>query len=169
MKKGKSAFLIKTGNKLVLIGFIFGLLLFACNRNVIYSETYEFQTKIWEIGDVKEFTFKVDKPDQLYNIYLMFDIYDDFSTNNLNLYIQSTSPSGNSEKDTVMYSVCDNTGKWFGEKSGSVIHNKFLFKKGVKLVEQGNYRIKFEHLMREENVPRIKSAGLLIETVDSKK
>ena len=141
----------------------------ACNRNVIYSEAHEFHTKIWEIGDVKEFTFKVDKPDQLYNIYLKFDIYEDFTTNNLNLYIQSTSPSGNSENDTVMYSVCDNTGKWFGEKSGSVIHNKFLFKKGVKLVEQGNYRIKFEHLMREENVPRIKSAGLLIETVESKK
>ena len=169
MNKGKSAFLIKPGNKLVFIGFIFGLLLFACNRNVIYSETYEFQSKIWEIGEEKEFTFKVDKPDQLYNIYLMFDIYEDFTTNNLNLYIQSTSPSGNSENDTVMYSVCDKTGKWLGEKSGSVIHNKFLFKKGVKLLEQGNYSIKYEHLMREENVPKIKSAGLLIETVDSKK
>jgi gliding motility-associated lipoprotein GldH len=156
-------------NNQVVLCFIILLNLFimSCNESKVYSKEYEFDSEIWKEHEIKEFDFEINDLSNVYDIYLIFDLVKDFSTNNLWLDIKSTSPSGNSERDTVMFFVCDKTGKWLGETKGDVISNKFLFKKNIKFPEKGVYKIEYEHLMRDNNLPKIKSLGILIEYSDT--
>jgi gliding motility-associated lipoprotein GldH len=139
------------------------LFIFSCNRKTVYSKEYAIDSGIWQAQEKKEFDIEISDLNALYDIYLIFNIDKDYSTNNLWLDITSTSPSGNSETDTLMFFVCDNTGKWLGETKGDVVYNQFLFKKGIKFPEKGIYKIEYEHRMRDHNLPKIQSAGILVE------
>ncbi len=144
------------------------LLFFSCNDKVLFSEKSEFSDKEWKIFEKKEFYIEINELREFYNIYITLDIYDDYLNNNIWLFVQSTSPSGNQEVDTVMYYFSDKSGKWFAERKNDVILNKFLFKKKVKFPEKGKYKIVIEHGMRENNLPLIKSAGIIIEQAEKK-
>jgi gliding motility-associated lipoprotein GldH len=147
---------------LILLLFVF---LGSCDKKTVYQEKQEIETGQWEIGEVKRFQIKIKETNLNYNIYTLIDITEDFPTENLHLRVKSTSPSGNNRVDTVHYYVCDKTGKWYGKKSGSIIRNKFVYKTNVKFVEAGEYHFEYEHLMREHQLPRLRSIGLSIEKV----
>jgi len=84
-------------------------------------------------------------------------------TNNLWLFISTESPAGNLQSDTMMYFVADQSGKWYGEKKGSVINNKFLYKPIIKFPEEGEYTFIIRHGMRNKDLPLIESITITAE------
>ncbi|NPA68484.1 MAG: gliding motility lipoprotein GldH [Chlorobi bacterium] len=148
---------------LLLSGLIILLFFTDCKKNVLYRASTEIQNKTWQIGDSICFNTEIKDTKNYYNIFINLNIDENFLTENIWLFVKSTSPSGNILNDTVMFYITDKNGKWLGKKHGNTIKNKFLYKPHVKFPETGNYKFCLNHGMRKNDLPKINSVGISIE------
>jgi gliding motility-associated lipoprotein GldH len=139
------------------------LLLSACKNGSVFSEKIPLVAENWAIDDNISFQFEINEIEKSYNVFIELDIYDDFLTNNLWLFISTESPSGINQTDTVMFYVADLKGKWYGRKKGKIVSNKFLYKSMIKFPEKGQYGLRIRHGMRENDLPKVESIGIEIE------
>lgn len=139
------------------------LFLFSCKNNIAISDSQEINGGIWGINQAIKLEAKLNNPQKDYNLFINVNVKDDFLTNNLWLFMSTKSPSGNVQTDTLMFYVTDEKGKWFGNKSGSIIKNKFLYKSNIKFPEVGVYTFQIKHGMRETDLPKVVSVGISIE------
>lgn len=143
----------------------FALLLFSCDSKLVITDSKKIDKQVWNIGDDVNLKLNVEDISKFYNLFVYVNVKEDFLTNNLWLFIKTESPSGNMKVDTVMYYVTDEKGKWFGEKSGDVVSNKFLYKANIKFPEVGIYNISILHGMRQMDLPKVDEVGIRIEEV----
>jgi len=158
--------MIKINNIIIATSMLL-LILVSCDNNVIFSESKNIESGIWNINEGVEFDANIDDITTFFNFYIEIDINEDFLTNNLWLFISTQSPSGNIQSDTLVYYIADETGKWFGNKRGEIIKNKFLYKSNIRFPEKGIYNFKILHGMRENDLPEISKIGIRIEEISS--
>ena len=142
---------------------LFSLFISSCDNNIVVSESKTIESGLWNTNEVIELNAEVHQIDEFYNFFIEMDIHEDFLTNNLWLFIHTQSPSGNIQSDTVMYYIADEKGKWFGDKKGEIIENKFLYKSNIRFSEVGTYKFSFLHGMREHDLPKVSKVGISIE------
>ncbi|MCF6365742.1 MAG: gliding motility lipoprotein GldH [Bacteroidales bacterium] len=143
------------------------LTLASCNNNVVISENRKVESEIWEIDEDIEFKAEITDINKFCNFYIEININEDFLTNNLWLFIRTQSPSGNTQNDTLQYYIADETGKWYGTKSGKIIKNKFLYKSNIRFPEKGIYTFNLMHGMREKDLPKISEIGIKIDLTNN--
>lgn len=148
---------------------VFGLFMgfVSCDNNFVISESKTIESGIWDVDEVIEFRTDINQIDKFYNFFIETELNEDFLTNNLWLFIETKAPSGNLQNDTIMYYVADEKGKWFGNKHGKIIKNKFLYKSNIRFSETGTYTFKLQHGMRAYDLPKISKVGMRIEEVIS--
>lgn len=149
---------------LVIFVFIF----FSCNNDIVVSENKDIKTDAWEIHDTIIINVPINNNNSFYDVYINIENKESFLTNNLWLFIQTKSPSGNVQTDTIMYFLTDEKGKWFGKKRGKIIKNKFLYKSNIKFPEKGIYKFFLLHGMRKSDLPEVVKAGIVVEKHISK-
>jgi gliding motility-associated lipoprotein GldH len=153
----------KNANKLIFILLLFFVFIAkSCKDDFFYKDYVEIKSRTWEISEKAFFKVNIEKPKDLYQIFIDIDCNEDFPTNNLWLAVEVKSPSGINQRDTVMYNISDETGKWYGEKSGKTIQYKFLYKKDISFPKEGEYTFQIEHLMRENDLPSVSNIGISI-------
>ncbi|NPA44917.1 MAG: gliding motility lipoprotein GldH [Chlorobi bacterium] len=143
----------------------FALALFSCESKTIISDSKKIENEVWNIGVPVNLELEVNDISKFYNLFINVNVKEDFLTNNLWLFISTKSPSGNVQTDTVMYYVTDEKGKWFGDKSGDIVKNKFVYKPNIKFPEQGKYLFSISHGMREMDLPKVSLVGVTAEEV----
>ena len=149
------------------ISSIFAVLfLFSCKGNTVFKKSIAIPENIWEINDTLHFQTEITDNEDFFNIFLNVNVKENYLTDNIWLIIDSESPSGNVLNDTVMFFIFDQTGKPYGKKHGDMIKNKFLYKAHILFPEKGTYKFTLSHGMRENDLPRISSAGLSIEKAE---
>jgi len=157
-------------NNTLLIFFIFTLLILSsCKNNIVSSDSKEIKGEVWNINQIVKLETNIADTQKSYNLLINVDLKEDFLTNNLWLFISTKSPSGNVQNDTLIFYVTDEKGKWFGNKSGDIITNKFLYKSNIKFPELGIYSFQISHGMRENDLPKVRSVGISIEGVKNVK
>ncbi len=139
------------------------LFISSCDNNIVISESKTIESGLWNVNEVIELNAEVYQIDKFYNFFVEMDIHEDFLTNNVWLFVHTQSPSGNIQSDTVMYFIADEKGKWFGDKNGEIIKNKFLYKSNIRFSEVGMYQFNFQHGMREHDLPKVFKVGISIE------
>lgn len=151
-------------NNIYLSFFIITFILFSsCKNNIVASDSQEIKEGVWDIKQTIQLKAKIEDTKKDYKLFINVNVTEDFLTNNLWLFVNTKSPSGNEQTDTIMFYVTDEKGKWFGNKSGRIIKNKFLYKSNIKFPEVGIYSFHIMHGMRETDLPKVVSVGISIE------
>jgi len=140
-------------------------LLFSCNNKITISDSEKINNDTWTIDKTIKSEVNIEDISKFYNVFININVKEDFLTNNLWLFISTKSPQGNVQSDTLLFYVTDEKGKWFGNKSGSEISNKFLYKSNIKFPKAGKYTFLISHGMRENDLPKATEVGVTIEEV----
>jgi len=152
----KKGFLKK---RLFFYGILILLFLNSCNASY-YRKEEPLKTGVWQIEDVKEFEVPVNDINSKYNVYIEVENNNQYRTSNLWLYIDSYSPKGKIDTDTVMFLLTDDIGVPYGESSGENVVSRFLYKKEISFAETGKHKILIKHGMREKDLPVVNKISL---------
>ena len=145
---------------LILILFTFS----ACNKNDIYNRTHDIQNSKWDASNVINFDFQVEDTLQPYDVYINLRHKSQYKYRNLYLFIETTSPSGQTVKDTFECMLADKKGNWYGKGWGDMYQIKIPFKRFVRFPHSGTYAIELRQAMRTEKLKHISDIGIEIET-----
>lgn len=142
-----------------------GLLILAtsCNTNRHFRETCRIPDGKWKVSE--KVSFKVSIPDTSKRYSLFIGIRNDvnYSFANIFMFLDTRFPDGRIARDTVECQLADYDGRWLGTGSGSIRYNRFLFQKGVRFKQKGEYTFTFEQAMRTSELQGIRDVGLEIE------
>ncbi len=153
----------------LIISSVLLLVVSSCKSSLNQSFTYEIPSAIWEINDPMKFSFEINNIKKSYNLFVIVVNSEDYSTDNIWLFSQMISPKGHIFSDTLMYYIADDKGKWYGNKKGNLISNKFIYKSTIRFIEPGIYQFVMMHGMRANQLPKISEIGFVIEEAETEK
>jgi gliding motility-associated lipoprotein GldH len=151
------------GKKIIFILLISVGFLVSCDRNRVFEENIVIPSGVWNSRHKVEFSVQIDDQMARYNIYLNVRNAPEYPYSNLFLFLDSRYPDGRISRDTIELTLADYDGRWLGSGMGGVKFNRFLFHRGVKFQQKGNYRFSFEQAMRVNELKGIRDFGLRIE------
>lgn len=139
------------------------LILCSCNSNRFFRETHRIPDGKWD--NKEKITFSVTIPDTSKSFSLYIDIRNDvnYPFANIFMFLDTRFPDGKIARDTVECQLADYDGRWLGKGAGSIKYNRFLFQKGVRFRQKGQYSFSFEQAMRISDLYGIRDVGLEIE------
>ena len=136
----------------------------ACDPNRIYEENIDIKDNLWEIEDVKEFSFDIKDTTKTYQIY--FNVRNALSYEYYNLYLSQTLIGPNQEKFYSrlheMYLMDPKTGKPLGSGAGDIFDHTFLAVKTQRFPKVGTYKIRLRQYMRKNPLPGIMAVGIKV-------
>lgn len=152
--------------KVKLIPFIVLILILnSCNNNNIYDRYQKIDGEVWNNKQKLRFEFDIDDTISLHNIYLNIRHDQEYSYNNLWLFIKSIAPNGRNSIDTLECILANNKGLWLGNGLGDILDLEVLWKKNIRFPFKGTYYVEVEQAMRVDNLQGIKKIGLRIEKI----
>jgi gliding motility-associated lipoprotein GldH len=140
-----------------------GILLAACNKNVVYNKYETFKDSEWHAKDKAVFDVEITDTQSLNNINLMVRHSDAYPYNNLFLFVTTKYPDGKSKTDTMEIVLANQKGEWYGSGAGDIYDLKIPVKKNVRFPLGGKYQFSFEQGMRVDPLPLILDLGFEIE------
>jgi len=155
MRKDKLLFL--------LTFFVIFLSLVSCDKNRVFETNIEMPSYEWNKDSV--LLFHVDIVDTIssHNIYLNVRNTSQYAYQNLFVFLQTTSPTGLSLRDTLECYLADDRGKWLGSGWGDIYDNRFIYKRNIRFPVSGNYTFKVIQGMRSNQLKYITDVGIRIE------
>lgn len=142
---------------IILLSFL-GLM--ACNSNRLYKQETDIPNNVWDYTKPIEFTLNVQDNSIPYDLNLLVRHGSLYPSSNLWLFVSTSSPSGKSQTDTVECLLTEPKGAWLGDGMGDIWDLTIAYKRGIKLVETGTYKMKITQGMRMEQLPQIMSIGV---------
>lgn len=138
-------------------------LLSACDTSRVYEENKEITKSLWNSKQPLAFQFQVEDTVSGHNVYLNIRNAGVYPYSNLFLFINTTFPDGQLDRDTVEIMLATPEGKWLGQGLGDIWDNQILFKRNVRFPEKGEYHLEMTQAMRLDPLPGIMDAGIRIE------
>ena len=150
---------------------IIASLLISCDSNRLYEKNISIDNDMWSLEQILNFDF--ENTDTISDVNLILNIRhsNNYPFSNLWVFINTLSPSGVKQVDTLETTLSQKDGKWLGDGLGGVWDLQVQFK-NVRLNESGTYSFEIEQAMRHGNLSRIESLtgvmeiGLRIENVE---
>ncbi len=153
--------------RITSVALLFSLLvtLVSCDRSVVFEENLRIKNATWDRNEKAFFEFEINDSSAIYDLYLNFRHGGDYPYQNIYLFIESRSPSGQIAKDTAQMILADNKGRWMGKGIGDIFDYQFRFKRGPLFPEKGRYYFEIEQAMREESLDNVTDIGIAIKKV----
>jgi gliding motility-associated lipoprotein GldH len=148
----------------LLAFFIFSLLVMgSCDSKRFFEENKRIENSVW--NNKEKATFKVTITDILarYNFYFNLRNSGDYPFSNIYLFLKTVFPDGRIARDTIECQLADYDGKWLGSGISDVKFNRFLFQKGVRFPQKGQYIFEVEQAMRVKDLKGISDIGIRLE------
>jgi gliding motility-associated lipoprotein GldH len=79
------------------------------------------------------------------------------------VFLYSKFPNEAEKKDTLQFILAEPSGKWLGEKTGTIVEFQSMISKGGTFARSGTYSFKLQHAMREDNLNEIVDIGFRAE------
>lgn len=144
--------------------FIFLIPLFwSCGNDVLLDKNIEFQEEYWNVSEVFETKFDITDTINNYNFYITLRNTDDYAYQNLFVFLTTTFPNGKSKLDTINCPLANMQGKWLGKGFAGIYDNRILYMAKRRFPLEGNYKIRMEQAMRDEDLSGVLDAGIRIE------
>jgi len=150
----------------IFLIFILSLFLLSCTNNEVFNSSTNLKDSLWNYQDTLEYNFNVTDINKTYNVYIQLKNTENYNYSNLFIFSKIDGPKNESIIDTIDCIICDQKGKWYGEKKSTLWYNKLLFRKRIRFPEAGNYKFSFVQAMRDDNLKEITNFGLTIEYAD---
>ena len=144
--------------------FIVSLLVMgSCDSKRFFEENKRIENSVW--NNKEKATFKVTITDILarYNFYFNLRNGGDYPYSNIYLFLKTVFPDGRIARDTIECQLADYDGKWLGSGISDVKFNRFLFQKGIRFPQKGQYVFEVEQAMRIEDLKGIRDIGIRLE------
>ena len=144
-----------------------GLILSACQETPVFEKSYAFEGDYWD-QKVKP-TFKVDIKDldKEYDFILTLRTTTDYHYNNLWVFLNTTTPSGQKGREPFEIKITNPDGSWAGKKTGTVVEFPLYFKRR-KMPEKGIYTFILEQGITASKIDEVLDIGLRVEEVKKK-
>lgn len=142
-------------------------ILYACGSDAVFNKTVAISNRSWK--DNFHPTFKVQITDTLSNHDFILTVRTtvDYPYANLWLYLTINGPMGKSSRFPLEIVTADPTGKWTGDKSGSLVSFSKLFIHD-KFPKKGTYTLSFEQATTQKSLPEVVDVTLDVYTVENK-
>ncbi|MCQ2975625.1 MAG: gliding motility lipoprotein GldH [Bacteroidales bacterium] len=142
---------------------LLSLIIIGCNPNRLYNERIEIPNMIWHQDSLLNFNINVEDANLAYDIKISIRSNVYFQSRNLWLFINTTSPSGLTQRDTIECMLSDEKGNILGDASGDIIDYEIPFKNNIKFSTKGIYKFSIQHGMRMEKLPCVDEIGIILD------
>lgn len=128
----------------------------------MYEKVYAFENEEWT-QKVKPL-FKVDITDTTkeYDFILTLRTTTDYQFNNLWIFLNTTTPSGQKAREPFEIKITNPDGSWAGKKTGTVVEIPLYFRRR-KMPEKGQYKFLIEQGITESKIDQVLDIGLRVE------
>lgn len=146
-----------------IVSVLIAFSLSACDSSVVYEENSKVEGNSWSVEKSKVFLANIDDTISAHNVYINIRNASHYPFSNIFLFLNTTFPGGQLDRDTLEIMLASPDGKWLGEGLGDIWDNRILFKKNVSFPKKGEYRFEFIQAMRVDPLPGIMDIGMRIE------
>ena len=147
---------------IIFLSFLcFGL--YSCDSGKVYENNARISKDGWRRADRVRFEAEITDTVGACDLYINVRNNVDYKYMELWLFVDSRSPEGTVQRDTVKVMLADHRGKWTGNGLGSKYDNRIVFHKNVRFPVSGVYVFEYEQAMRDEPLIGIEDVGLRIE------
>jgi len=136
--------------------------LFGCQSNNVFQEIRDIPESSWNKNNIISYNFHIEDTLQPYHVLLNVRNTSQYKYRNLFLFIETTSPQGNTVRDTFECVLADERGRWYGKGWGDVYENEIPYKKYIRFPRSGTYSIEIQQAMRTDNLRHITDMGVII-------
>lgn len=158
--------MLKEKIKYSVISFLTALVLFyACNNNMVFTDSKAMDENVWNLDDVAIFQVPVSDTLNSNNVSFTIRTGSSFPFRNIYLFVSTTSPEGKTITDTLQYYLADEKGEWYGKGFGDIHELKLPYKSNVFFPKKGIYQFTIRHGMRAEALAGVYDFGLRIEKI----
>lgn len=147
----------------IIILFLVAIMATSCDSKRFYEKNDAIENDTWSLKNAKVHQFEISDSMQWYNMYVNIRNTADYNYRNLFLFVTTTFPKGQIAKDTLECVLANNQGDWLGKGNGKYKDCRIVFKPKFRFSQQGNYSIKIEHGMRDQDVFGISEVGIRLE------
>jgi gliding motility-associated lipoprotein GldH len=147
----------------ILFGFIVFTACSPIDKGKVYDEIIAIPSDGWPASQTLIFDVPVADTAKAYDVVLHLRNSGRFAYSNIWLFIETTSPKGNSLKDTFEIMLADDLGRWLGKGIGDVNNILVPYKENILFPVKGIYQVKITQAMREETLKNILDIGLLLQ------
>ena len=142
--------------KIVLV-LLTGLLLTACQSNIIYSQFVPMSSEKWHIDSVARFDYDIADANADYRMLIYVRHTERYPYQNMWLFVDN-----NRHRDTIEFYLADDRGQWLGEKQHGFIEMPVLLEENIHFPDSGIYHIEIQHGMRDSLLRGVSDIGLEI-------
>jgi gliding motility-associated lipoprotein GldH len=142
---------------------VLALFIAGCTSRSLFDQNTHLSSGIWRPADTA--VFEVPIKDTLIpcNFYINLRVSKTYAYSNLWVFLYTTNPRGDIEKDTLEFVLADPEGRWQGKGVSDILEYDIMFRYKAVFPESGTYRFAFEQGMRSEALEGITDIGLRIE------
>ena len=145
------------------IGFGIVSAMVACDSNRLFEENKKIEKNEWEQTESLIFHVPIADTTGQYNVYVNVRNAGFYRFSNLYLFVNTSFPGGQIQRDTLECTLASPDGRWLGEGLGDIWDSRILFKKDVRFPQTGEYTFELIQAMRINPLPGIMDAGIRIE------
>ncbi len=149
---------------MVILG-VLTLTMVSCDPSRYFEENKKISNDEWNQNTSLPFQVIIEDTTIDYNVYINVRNSGTYRFSNLYLFINTTFPGGQIQRDTLECILAAPDGRWLGDGLGDLFDNRILFKENVKFPQAGEYRFELFQAMRINPLPGIMDAGVRLEKV----
>jgi gliding motility-associated lipoprotein GldH len=154
-------------NRIFILGTIILILgLVSCEEQPFYQKSYSFKSNTWARPFKPFFKVIVKDTSVTYDFIITLRTTTSYSFNNSWIYFISKTPDKQYVREPFEIKISDEKGRWIGNKTGSIVENKLLFKQR-KLPHPGVYYFMLEQGITKKVLYDVLDIGLEIREYSS--
>lgn len=142
-------------------------LLSACGSDAVFNQSVAISDHAWKEKFHPTFKVKITDTLNTHDFVLTVRTTVDYPYANLWLYLTINGPMGKSSRFPLEIVTADPTGKWTGNKSGSLVSFSKLFLHD-KFPKQGTYTLSFEQATTQKTLTEVVDVTLDVYTAKNK-
>ncbi len=152
-------------NRLVVL--LSTLLLASCSGNRVFEQNESLPNAVWQVNDIKSFSFQVPDTTRQYNVLFNIRSSADYDYQNLFFSYMLKNASGTVlDSALVEENLFDPiTGKPLGQGFGNYSDLQIPIITNTRFTDTGSYQLNLQQFMRTESLAGVVSVGARVEVV----
>jgi gliding motility-associated lipoprotein GldH len=140
------------------------VILSGCEQAPVYEKVYAFENSKWGQKQRLNFSVDIQDIDQEYDFIITLRTTTDYQFNNLWIFLNTTTPTGQKAREPFEIKVTNPDGSWAGIKTGTVVEFPLKFK-SRKLPEKGKYSFTIEQGITSSEIDEVLDLGFRVDRV----
>jgi len=147
----------------ILTGICVVFCFISCGNKAVYEQVRSVPSGGWDYKEKIGFEYVISDINIAYDVSLHIRNTKGYSYSNLWLFIDTKSPDGNFQRDTLEVLLADEKGRWLGKSSQSINTMLLPYRVNVKFPARGIYFTTIQHAMRDTTLTHITDIGIRID------